>query len=102
MFCANLHTFLSLEAYLHRLLPLSFLPFTGWEHPRPGHPHQSLYFTAYLPNNAEGQAVCGMLNRAFDARLLFPIGRSPFTGEDNQIVWNGVEHKVNRLGGPSK
>ena len=43
-----------------------------------------------------------MLKRAFDARLLFTIGRSPFTGEDNQTLWNGVELKVNRVGGPSK
>lgn len=77
-------------------------PFTGWEHPRPGHPYERLYFTAYLPNNAEGQAVCEMLKRAFDARLLFTIGRSPATGEENKILWNGVEHKTNRLGGASK
>jgi len=73
----------------------------GWEHPRPGHPYEKLYFTAYLPNNAEGQAVCEMLERAFDARLLFTIGKSRSTGEDNQILWNFVEHKTNRLGGPS-
>ena len=96
MFGANLDTF------LHRLLPLSFLPFTGWEHPRPGHPYGGLYFTAYLPNNAVGQAVRKILTRAFGARLLFTISRFPFTGEDNQILWNGVEHKANRLGGPSK
>jgi len=72
-----------------------------WEHPRPGHPYERLYLTTYLPNNAEGQAVCEMLKRAFEARLLFTIGKSCSTGEDNQILWNFVEHKTNLLGGPS-
>jgi len=68
----------------------------GWEHPTPGVP-----FTAYLPNNAEGQAVCEMLKREFEAGLLFTIGKSQSTGKDTQILWNSVELKTNRSGGPS-
>lgn len=84
------------------ICPFTFVPFTGWEHPRPGRRYERLYSRAYLPNNAEGQTVLLMLKRTFDARLLFTIGKSPHTGEDNQILSNGVEHKANRSGGPSK
>ncbi|PFX11753.1 E3 ubiquitin-protein ligase DTX3L, partial [Stylophora pistillata] len=45
----------------------------GWEHPTPGHPYHERFFTAYLPSNPEGQKICELLKRAFDARLLFRI-----------------------------
>ncbi|PFX27331.1 uncharacterized protein LOC111327799 [Stylophora pistillata] len=71
----------------------------GWEHPTPGHPYHERFFTAYLPSNHEGRKLCELLKRAFDARLLFRIGKCQATGEENQIVCNGIKHKINRSGG---
>ena len=54
---------------------------------------------AYLPNNAEGREVLELLKVGFQRKLLFTIGRSVTTGEDNTTVWNGVHHKTNTHGG---
>lgn len=43
--------------------------------------------TAYLPDTQEGRNVLLLLKRAFDARLVFTVGR-------NQIIWNGIDHKT--------
>ncbi|PFX14656.1 E3 ubiquitin-protein ligase DTX3L [Stylophora pistillata] len=74
----------------------------GWQHPTQGQPYRERYFTAYLPNNSEGQKVLQLLMKAFDAQLLFTIGKCQVTGEENQIVCNGIEHKINRSGGLPK
>ena len=50
----------------------------------------------------EGWEVLELLKRAFDARLLFTVGRSVTTGYDDQIVWNDVHHKTFLSGGPTK
>ena len=55
--------------------------------------------TAYLPDNAEGNAVLSLLKKAFDRNLIFTVGRSVTTGHDNQVVWNGIHHKTNLSGG---
>ncbi|XP_027046314.1 uncharacterized protein LOC113674039 [Pocillopora damicornis] len=73
----------------------------GWQHPAQGQPYRGRYFTAYLPNNSEGQKVCQLLKRAFDAQLLFTIGKYQVTGEENQIVCKDIAHKINRSGGPA-
>ena len=100
--------------YLWKFAPCNFLWYslnilflfvshsTGWQHPAQGQPYRERYFTAYLPNNSEGQNVCQLLKRAFDAQLLFTIGKYQATGEDNQIVCNGIEHKIYRSGGAAK
>ena len=69
-------------------------------HPRPGVPFYGARRTAYLPNNDDGQEVCRLLQRAFDARLVFTVGRSITTGLDNTVVWNDIHHKT-RPTGPS-
>ncbi|KAJ7374742.1 E3 ubiquitin-protein ligase dtx3l [Desmophyllum pertusum] len=68
----------------------------GPEHPNPGVPYWCSYYTAYLPYNPAGQELCHLLTRAFDERLIFTIG------EENTIVWNGIELKTSHSGGPAK
>lgn len=74
----------------------------GPEHPSPGQLYSGFSTVAYLPNNKDGKEICILLRRAFDARLMFTIGTSPATGEENAIVWNGIELKTCQSGGPAK
>ena len=76
--------------------------FLGSDHPNPGEPYSGLFCTSYLPNNPAGQDLCKLLKSAFLARLIFTIGKSPATEEENKIVSNGIELKWNRSGGPAK
>ncbi|KRX01538.1 hypothetical protein PPERSA_01441 [Pseudocohnilembus persalinus] len=57
--------------------------------------------TAYLPDNEEGRECLELLKIGFERKLLFTIGRSVTTGQDNTTVWNGVHHKTNTSGGPA-
>lgn len=50
--------------------------------------------TAYLPDNPEGRQVLTLLRRAFDAGLVFTVGRSNVTGKDNVVIWNDIHHKT--------
>ncbi|PFX25326.1 E3 ubiquitin-protein ligase DTX3L [Stylophora pistillata] len=68
----------------------------GEEHPNSEVPYLGLFCSTYLPGNGEGQKLCELLRRAFDARLLFTIGL------DNTIMFNDVELKTSRSGGPLK
>ena len=74
----------------------------GSDHPNPGEPFCGLVCTSYLPNNPAGQEVCSLLRSAFDAKLIFTIGKCPATGEENNTIFNGIELKTNRSGGPAK
>lgn len=56
--------------------------------------------TAYLPNNADGNEILGLLRIAFDRRLCFSVGTSATTGRENVIVWN-IHHKTSQSGGVS-
>uniref|UniRef100_A0A3P9L037 E3 ubiquitin-protein ligase n=1 Tax=Oryzias latipes TaxID=8090 RepID=A0A3P9L037_ORYLA len=71
------------------------------EHPNPGQPYQGVSRTAYLPDSPEGQAILKMLQRAFDQRLIFTIGRSTTSGRSNVVTWNDIHHKTSKHGGPS-
>ena len=71
-----------------------------YEHPNPGLPCYGTYRVAYLPNNTEGQKVLRLLQLAFERGLVFKIGRSETTGQDNVVTWNGIHHKTNVDGGP--
>ena len=74
----------------------------GSDHPNPGKYYPGLYCTCYLPNNPPGQEVCSLLRSAFNARLIFTIGKCLATGENDNIVSNSIELKTNRSGGPAK
>lgn len=63
--------------------------------------YSPLYTSAFLPHNSEGTEVCILLQRAFDAGLLFTIGKSSTTGQENMIIRNGIELKTSHSGGPA-
>ena len=42
----------------------------------------------------EGNEICQLLRRAFDAGLIFTVGRSNTTGRDNAVIWNDIHHKT--------
>lgn len=68
------------------------------------HPHPGEYFTgvsrtAYLPDNKEGKEVLHLLKKAFDQKLIFTVGTSRTTGNENQVTWNDIHHKTSRTGG---
>jgi len=43
-----------------------------------------------------------MLKTAFEQRLIFTIGQSRTSGEENVLTWNDIHHKTRRDGGPDK
>jgi deltex-like protein len=54
---------------------------------------------AFLPNNPEGRELLALLRTAFNRKLVFTVGRSVTTGQDNVVVWNGIHHKTSMYGG---
>ncbi|XP_071946686.1 uncharacterized protein [Antedon mediterranea] len=70
------------------------------EHPNPGLYYQGTGRTAYLPDNQEGRHVAGLLQKAFDARLIFTIGTSITSGTQNAVIWNDIHHKTSISGEP--
>jgi deltex-like protein len=68
------------------------------EHPHPGRPYKGTTRYAYLPDSPEGREVRDLLKRAFDERLLFTIGQSITTGQDDVIVWNDIHQKTKPTG----
>eukprot|EP01089_Gocevia_fonbrunei_P021728 TRINITY_DN8542_c0_g1_i2.p1 TRINITY_DN8542_c0_g1~~TRINITY_DN8542_c0_g1_i2.p1 ORF type:complete len:302 (-),score=43.80 TRINITY_DN8542_c0_g1_i2:97-1002(-) len=73
----------------------------GANHPHPGVPYTGTSRTAYLPDNTQGKEVLALLKIGWERKLLFQVGRSVTTGEDNQVVWGGVHHKTTTSGGPT-
>jgi deltex-like protein len=67
-------------------------------HPNPGQPYSGTDRCGYLPNNAEGKEVCSLLREAFDAGLIFTVGRSITTGRENCVIWNDIHHKTSLTG----
>ena len=67
-------------------------------HPNPGIPYSGTHRTAFLPDSPEGREVCDLLRKAFDAGLVFTVGRSTTTGKDNQVIWNDIHHKTSEIG----
>ena len=70
------------------------------EHPNPGKPFEGTIRCAFLPDTDEGREVCELLRRAFDARLVFTVGRSITRDVDNVVVWNDIHHKTQMRGQP--
>ena len=70
----------------------------------PNHPHQGQQFSgdtriAYLPDSPEGREVMALLVRAFEAKLIFTIGKSATTKKDDTVLWSDIEHKTQKIGG---
>eukprot|EP00899_Mesostigma_viride_P016790 jgi/Mesvir1/25111/Mv21575-RA.1 len=60
----------------------------------PEKPFQGTDREAYLPDSTEGRDVLKWLQQAFKQRLIFSIGTSLTTGENNVVVWAGIHHKT--------
>ena len=73
----------------------------GPDHPNPGKPYTGTSRTAYLPDNKEGKKVLRLLEKAFDQKMTFTIGRSVTTGRDDCIIWNDIHHKTSMTRGPT-
>eukprot|EP00090_Calanus_glacialis_P027044 TRINITY_DN42554_c0_g1_i1.p1 TRINITY_DN42554_c0_g1~~TRINITY_DN42554_c0_g1_i1.p1 ORF type:complete len:423 (-),score=111.40 TRINITY_DN42554_c0_g1_i1:159-1427(-) len=73
----------------------------GPEHPHPGHYYTPVGFprTAFLPDNNEGLKALHGLYLAWEQRLLFTVGRSITTGQDNCVTWNDIHLKTKTSGG---
>jgi deltex-like protein len=54
---------------------------------------------AFLPANKKGTLVLELLKIAFDRKLVFTIGHSRTTGEENVVTWNDIHHKTTMNGG---
>ena len=74
----------------------------GPEHPTPGMKYAGTTRTAYLPDNEEGNKVLRLLQKAFDQKLTFTIGRSSTSGVNNVMTWNDIHHKTRRTGGATR
>ncbi|GFW01366.1 e3 ubiquitin-protein ligase DTX4 [Trichonephila clavipes] len=68
----------------------------GPEHPMPGRKYTARGFPrhCYLPDNEIGRKVLRLLVKAWKRRLIFTIGRSSTTGEENTVTWNEIHHKT--------
>ena len=71
----------------------------------PNHPHPGRQFSgdtryAYLPDSPEGREVLAVLEKAFNAKLLFTVGRSATINRDDTIVWSDIQQKSSMEGGP--
>ena len=71
-------------------------------HPNPGKRYSGDSRTAYLPDNKEGNDLLVLLRKAFEARLVFTVGRSVTSGIDNVVTWNDIHHKTSMYGGPTR
>ncbi|XP_077060653.1 E3 ubiquitin-protein ligase DTX3L-like isoform X3 [Siphateles boraxobius] len=70
------------------------------KHPNPGKRYYGTRRQAYLPDNREGNEVLSLLQRAFNQKLIFTVGKSTTTGLENAVTWNDIHHKTNISGGP--
>ncbi|XP_029192469.2 probable E3 ubiquitin-protein ligase DTX2 isoform X2 [Acropora millepora] len=68
----------------------------GPEHPNPGRSYTARGFprTCYLPDNHKGRKVLKLLREAWRRRLIFTVGTSSTTAEQDTVVWNEIHHKT--------
>uniref|UniRef100_A0A182N1M0 E3 ubiquitin-protein ligase n=1 Tax=Anopheles dirus TaxID=7168 RepID=A0A182N1M0_9DIPT len=66
----------------------------GPQHPNSGAPFFAVGFPrrCYLPNTVLGAKILYYLDVAFGRGLLFTIGRSVTTGNEDVVMWTNVEH----------
>ena len=72
----------------------------GKRHPKPGQKFTGTTRRAFLPATKEGEIVLNMLKKAFDMRLIFTVGKSNTTGQEDCVTWNDIHHKTSISGGP--
>jgi len=76
--------------------------FQGDDHPNPGDSYKGTSRTAYLPDNVDGRKILELFKIAWERRVMFRIGTSVTTGEENTVIYNGIHIKTNTKGGTSK
>ncbi|KAL5021577.1 hypothetical protein ScPMuIL_000732 [Solemya velum] len=69
-------------------------------HPNPGKRFTGTTRRAYLPDNTEGRKVLELLKIAFKRKLIFTIGNSRTTGQNDVVTWNDIHHKTSVDPGP--
>ena len=67
-------------------------------HPNPGVHFSGAIRTAFLPNNEEGNQILKLFRRAFEQKLIFTVGTSLTSGQQNTVTWNGIHHKTSYSG----
>lgn len=72
----------------------------GPEHPHPGRPYHAVGFPrkAYLPDTSDGERALHGLYLAFKQRVLFTVGLSQTSGQDDRVTWNDIHVKSERVG----
>ncbi|XP_037075528.1 E3 ubiquitin-protein ligase DTX4-like [Pollicipes pollicipes] len=75
----------------------------GPEHPHPGRPYKVRGFPriCYLPSTTQGRKVLRLLEEAWRRRLIFTVGPSATTGEQDVVTWNEIHHKTELHGNDS-
>ncbi|NXR77446.1 DTX3L ligase, partial [Pycnonotus jocosus] len=71
-------------------------------HPNPGQYYGPVHRIAYLPDNEEGREILQLFRKAFKQKLIFTVGQSRTTGQQNVITWNDIHHKTSTEGGPTQ
>lgn len=71
------------------------------DHPRPGVRYKGIKRVCYLPDTPEGQEVSRLLREAFNRHLMFTVGDSVTTGQQNVVTYNGIHLKTSQSGGPA-
>ncbi|KAL5021578.1 hypothetical protein ScPMuIL_000733 [Solemya velum] len=69
-------------------------------HPNPGKRFTGTTRRAFLPDNTEGRKVLELLKIAFKRKLIFTIGSSRTTGQNDVVTWNDIHHKTSVTTGP--
>ena len=72
------------------------------KHPKPGHKFTGTKRQAFLPATKEGKIVLNMLQKAFTMKLIFTVGKSNTTGQEDCVTWNDIHHKTSISGGPQQ
>lgn len=59
-------------------------------------PYKAIGFPrrAYFPDNMQGNLIVDLLKVAFKRRLVFTLGTSSTSGQENCVVWNDIHHKT--------
>jgi len=68
-------------------------------HENPGSSYSGTTRTAYLPNNKDGRKLLARLKHAWAHGLVFTIGTSQTTGQNDAITWSSIPHKTSLQGG---
>ena len=65
-------------------------------HPNPGKEYEGVEWSAFLPDNPQGNRVLELFKRAWKMKRTFTVGRSLALDLDNRVTWNDIHHKTNR------